>query len=191
MAPSLPPFAAWRHVEARDGFEVVYPEARPDGGVRFTGATTAVEDGLPFAFAYAIDLDAAWRTRGAQLTTRTRDGVTELRLEADGAGRWWADGVERPELEGCLDVDLEASAMTNAFPHLRLGLRPGEAEDAPAAYVRAQDCALERLEQRYERLPAPGRYRYTAPAFSFEAELAYDEHGLVVSYPGLAERVRG
>ena len=63
--------------------------------------------------------------------------------------------------------------------------------DAPAAYVRALDLSVERLEQRYVRL-ADGergqRYHYTSPAFGFECELAYDESGLVLDYPGIAVR---
>ena len=52
----LPAFAAWRHRDARDGFEVVYFDQRDDG-LRVEGHTAAVEDGEPFAVRYAIDLD--------------------------------------------------------------------------------------------------------------------------------------
>jgi hypothetical protein len=33
-----------------------------------------------------------------------------------------------------------------------------------------------------------GRYRYSAPGFGFECRLLYDEHGLVLEYPGIAVR---
>ena len=114
-------------------------------------------------------------------------------MEGDGEGRWRVDGAPAPALDGCLDVDLEASAATNAFPVGRLGLAVGAAADAPAAYVRVLDPVVGRLEQRYERIADDGdrrRYRYTSPAFGFEAVLAYDAAGLVVDYPGIAIRVR-
>jgi hypothetical protein len=94
-------------------------------------------------------------------------------------------------LDGCLDVDLESSSLTNAFPVHRLGLEVGELAEAPAAYVRALDLSVERLEQRYLRLDDDGerqRYVYTAPAFEFECELSYDEFGLILEYPGIAVR---
>ncbi|MBV9832661.1 MAG: putative glycolipid-binding domain-containing protein, partial [Marmoricola sp.] len=50
-----------------------------------------------------------------------------------------------------------------------------------------------RLEQRYERLAdedGVARYHYTAPRFDYAGELRYDASGLVLAYPGLAERVR-
>ena len=59
---------------------------------------------------------------------------------------------------------------------------------AIAAYVRALDLSVERLEQHYVRLGAD-RYHYASPAFGFECELAYDDAGLVLDYPGIAVRV--
>jgi hypothetical protein len=104
----------------------------------------------------------------------------------DGSGRWRVNGAAAPALDGCLDLDLESSAMTNALPVHRLQLEVGEHAEAPAAYVRAVDLTVERLEQRYVRLDDDGgrqRYRYSAPRFRFECELVYDEHGLVLDYP--------
>ena len=48
-----------------------------------------------------------------------------------------------------------------------------------------------RLEQTYARVEDAGpcqQYDYTAPAFEFQARLAFDESGLVLDYPGIAER---
>jgi uncharacterized protein len=193
MSDDRPLTAAWRHRDARDGFEVLFLEAGPDGGRRLTGRVAAVEDGVAWAVGYEIDVDAAWRTRGARIRTRTATGRTDLAVTADGEGHWRVDGVSAPALDGCLDVDLEASAATNAFPVARLHLRVGAAADAPAAYVRVLDPAVGRLDQRYERIADDGdrrRYRYASPAFGFEAVLAYDAWGLVVDYPGIAIRVR-
>jgi hypothetical protein len=186
MSSRLPPFAAWRHRDAREGFEVVFLD-----GLRVEGHTTAVEDGEPFAVGYAIELDEAWRTRAARVWGRSSRGTHEVMLEGDGHGRWRVDGRSAPHLDGCLDVDLESSSLTNAFPVNRLGLPPGGAADAPAAYVRALDLAVERLEQRYVRIDDGAgreRYDYTSPAFDFRCELVYDESGLVVDYPGIAAR---
>jgi hypothetical protein len=185
-----PRSAAWRHREARDGFEVVF--LRSDGdGWRLEGDTAAVEEGEAWAVRYDIGVDAGWRTRSARVWGRALPGLRELTLEADAAGRWRIDGTPAPHLDGCLDVDLESSSLTNAFPVHRLGLEVGEQADAPAAYVRALDLGVERLEQRYLRLDDDGvrrRYHYASPAFGFECELVYDESGLVLEYPGIAVR---
>lgn len=178
--------AAWEHRGARRGFEVVFAAA-DGGGWLLEGQTTAVEDGEAWAVRYALAVDSGWVTRRARVCGRAREVV----LEADGAGGWRVDGERAPALDGCLDVDLESSALTNAFPVHRLRLGVGQAADAPAAYVRALDLDVERLEQRYERLGDDGGrqcFAYAAPRFDVFCRLRYDEFGLVLEYPGLAVR---
>ena len=187
----LPATAAWRHLGARSGFEVVF-SSRRDGGHRLDGHTTAVEDGEAWSVRCTLVVDANWATRSAHVVGRSALGESEVHLESSGDAGWRVDGVSMPELDGCLDVDLEASACTNALPVHRLRLDVGQAADAPAVYVRALDLGVERLDQRYSRLPdADGhsRYDYLAPSFGFGAVLVYDEHGLVLDYPGIAVRI--
>jgi hypothetical protein len=186
----VPATAAWRHQDARSGFEVVYFAARGDG-CRIEGWTTAIEDGATWAVEYLIEVDAAWATRSARIRGRSAAGFRSALLEADGAGHWLVDGGPAPHLDGCLDVDLEASAMTNALPVRRMALPVAAAAAAPAAYVRAAGLAVERLEQTYARAADEAtcqRYDYTAPAFDFGARLVCDQSGLVLDYPGIAVR---
>ena len=187
---TLPEIAAWRHLDVREGFEVLFQSPEADG-FRVEGHATGVEDGEAWGTRYEIVLDAGWSTRSALVVGRSSRGRHEVRLEGDGTGRWLVDEHPAPHLEGCLDVDLEASACTNAFPVRRLSLEVGERAEAPAAYVRAVDFRVERLEQSYLRLEDEGgrrRYDYASPAFDFYAVLVYDEHGLVLDYPGIARR---
>jgi hypothetical protein len=189
--PELPATAAWRHVGARDGFEVLFPE-REDDGYRFRGHATAVEEGVAWSVAYTIVVDTDWATRSVRVVSRSTAGEREAVIERHPTGGWRMNGRHAPELTDCEDVDLEASAFTNAFPVNRLRLEVGESADAPAAYVRAPNLRVGRLEQRYLRLPDDGaivRYDYEAPAFEYRDVIVYDEHGLVLAYPGIAERV--
>jgi uncharacterized protein len=184
----LPTAASWEHRDARSGFEVAFFAAGADGGWVIEGSTAALEAGDAWVVTYRIEIDAGWRTRRALIGSRSVGGARETRLESDGAGHWLVDGVAAPGLDGCLDVDLESSAMTNTMPVHRLDLGFGAAEGAPAAYVRAVDLGVGRLEQTYRRVGA-GLYEYAAPAFDFAARLTYDESGLVTDYPGIARRV--
>jgi hypothetical protein len=187
----LPEGVAWRHTGLRDGFEVAFLRTEDDGH-RLDGHTTALEAGQAWTIKYAVNVDRHWRTRDAELTAWTSEGEARVHIESVGAGRWSVDGVRRPDLDGCLDVDLESSALTNTMPVHRLALPVGGAASAPAAYVRAVDLGVERLEQQYTRLPdGPGfRFDYEAPQFGFRSVLLYDRAGLVVDYPGIATRMR-
>ncbi|WP_405825689.1 putative glycolipid-binding domain-containing protein [Streptomyces sp. NBC_00838] len=204
MSTFVPPpaTAAWAHEHARQGFEVVYfrrsgdvrrDQQTPRGQdwLRVVGCTTAVEDGRTWTVDYDITLDSGWVTRRAVVTSRSEAGTRSTVLQADGAGRWRVDGAPAPYLDGCLDVDLESSAMTNALPVHRFRLPVGTLTAAPAAYVRALDLSVERLDQEYRRTADEGPrqcYDYSAPVFDFRCRLVYDESGLVLSYPGIAIR---
>jgi uncharacterized protein len=186
----LPGAAAWRHHTARTGFEVVFAGVT-DAGFFFEGESTAVEEGQPWSVRYKLHLGPDWRLRTAHVAAHSASGHSESVIEHDGT-RWWVDGGQHPRLDGCDDLDLEASVLTNAFPIHRLGLAVGESADAPAVFVRAVDLGVERLPQSYRRLPEDGpgrRYAYTAPDLGFRAELRYDPSGLIVDYPGIATRV--
>ena len=187
----LPPAAAWRHQEARAGFEVSFFEAI-ESGHRIEGSTSAVEDGQAWIVDYVIEIDDAWATRRARVSSRSAAaGSRSVTLEADGRGQWRVDGRPVSHLDGCLDVDLESSSMTNTLPAHRMALAVGAGAEAPAAYVRASTLEVVRLGQRYVRLPdvdRQQRYDYTAEVFDFRCELVYDAGGLVVAYPGIAVR---
>jgi len=183
----LPHGAAWRLVGALDGFEVVYL-GRARGEHRWRGHTTALEGGRTYAVRWELDLDERWHTRRVRVANDTVDGRRTVSLTSDGAGEWAVDGAPAPHLAGLVDVDLEASACTNALPVRRLALPTGEVTSAPAVYVRAVDLAVTRLDQTYRRRDR-WSFDYTSAQGTFRAVLRYDADGLVHDYPGIARRV--
>ena len=193
----LPPIGAWQLSGAHEGFEVARFAAGAASATGATGAAGAmlrgtsvgVEGGGPWSFTYVIEVDPAWRVRRAAI--ESGDGG-RLEIEADGAGAWRVNGARRPELDGCFDLDLEGSAVTNTLPVHRLAIGLGERAEAPAAYVRTHGLSIERLEQSYRRLPSGADhlvFEYEAPRFEYRAELRFALDGLVVDYPGIARRV--
>ncbi len=185
-----PVAAAWRHGHSRDGFEVARFRPR-DGGYEIRGSTGAVEDASIWSVSYTIEVDHAWVTRSARITSWRDGSACEATLEADGVGGWRVNGKPDPVLDGCLDVDLESSALTNALPVHRMNLPAGGRATAPAAFVAVLDLSVHRLEQVYRRQPdaeTGQQYDYAAPEFDFTARLRYDRSGLVLTYPGIAER---
>ena len=161
------------------------------GTISVDGTTTGFQDGDTWIVSYSILLDELWRTRAARVKSRTASGQTERLLESDGDGHWLVDGQAATDLDGCFDVDLESSALTNALPVHRLDLQIGERAEAPAAYVRVSSLSADRLEQSYVRLDSAAdrqHFDYEAPAFEFRSRLEYDDRGLVVNYPGIASR---
>jgi hypothetical protein len=168
----------------------VYFSFEPNG-LRVDGTTTGIQDDDAWVVSYQLKLDSEWNTEWARISTRTVLGSGERLVESDGEGHWLVDGVTAGHLDGCRDVDMEASALTNALPVHRLGLAVGESFAAPAAYVGLTSRGVERLDQLYSRVDDDNsrrRYDYEAPAFDFRSRLIYDQAGLVLDYPGIATR---
>ena len=115
-----PATAAWRHLDSRAGFEVVYFRA-DDHAITLEGVTAAIEPGRTWVVDYTIEIDRSWKTRRATIRGRSLSGPRSTVLEVVD-GDWLVDAMPAPHLDGCIDVDLESSAMTNALPVHRLGL---------------------------------------------------------------------
>lgn len=183
----LPPTASWTHAGVRTGFEVLFADAG-----RLRGRTSAREDSSTWSVGYEIQLDADWGTRSVRAANSTASGDREVLLERGPSG-WTVDGAVRQDLSGCEDVDFESSAVTNTLPVHRVPFVVGEPVEVPAAFVRADDLRVERLEQRYTLMRTDERlhvFHYESATFDFECELRFDASGLVLEYPGIATRDR-
>jgi uncharacterized protein len=156
-----------------------------DQGYGLSGLIVRAYENVPYVARYTIQVDQEWNTRDAGV--ELGNGVQRaIRLRSDGAGTWSLDGKHIPELDGCLDVDLEWSPSTNTLPIRRLALMPGERKGVGAAWVRFPALTVERLDQRYERLEGD-RYRYQSG--SFTAELQVDDAAIVKQYGGVWQAV--
>jgi uncharacterized protein len=184
--------ATWIHRDARQGFESASLRAHGDGH-RLIGHTNAVEDGVAWAVGYQIDVDSRWRTIRADLSEVVAGHESRRVIESDRSGHWTVDGVNAPQADGCIDIDLESSALTNTIFLHRMQPATGDVYDAPAAFVRCAPLRLERVDQTYRRTTDEARtseisFEYTSPAFDTHIELRFDHDGLVIDYPGLAAR---
>ena len=179
--------AAWQHIEGRRGFEIARLCPGLQDGHSITGHSTGEDEGRPWGLHYALELDAAWTTRSVAVEGMSEEGPWALELRGDGAGHWLRDGAAAPELEGCLDIDLAATVLTNLLPVRRLDLEVGAAGTLDVIWISIPpEREVRRVPQRYERL---GMHLWRYASAGFEAEIEVDDFGLVTAYAGLARRV--
>lgn len=193
MFVPLPPIAGYVHDGVRSGFEVAFFRTPASGAgteVEIIGGTSAIEDHRPWTVRYEIAVDEAWRTTRAMSRGTSLAGDHELTVEVRG-GRWWINDEERPDLDGCVDIDFEASLVTNTLAVHRIDLTSQDPVEVPAAFVRADDLAVIRLEQSYRCVHTTEDrmvVAYSSTTFDFTCDLVFDRSGLVVDYPGLGRR---
>jgi hypothetical protein len=189
MFDELPRVGAWQLQEAYDGTEVVRFR-KGDGRTTIEGTTVGTEAGIPWSIHYTIRADAAWRVREATIIDYEGN---KLEIQVDQTGLWIINGKNHPELQGRLDLDLEASAVTNTIPVHRLALKEGERGESAAVYIRTVGLTVEQLDQTYLRLPdQKGEllFDYQAPRFGYHDTLRFGKDGLAIAYPGIGRRVQ-
>ncbi len=185
------PFAGTRTVRWRpaagDGLEHLTIEALGDGGVELRSVIVGERGGIAYGARYRIRCDAGWRAR--EFGIETTDG-RGLAMTSTEPGRWRdANGTDRSELDGCLDVDLAATPATNTLPIRRLDLRAADGPvELSVLWVPFDTFEPFRDEQRYAALENGRLYRFEAVDGGFAADLAVDGDGLVLDYPGLFAR---
>jgi hypothetical protein len=170
--------------------QVVWTSSKPPGveyctvSQRASGWTLAgsvvrrFEEGVGVV-SYSIETDQAWKTSRTVVEEVLGGRRFVLEMESGRSG-WSVGGRKVAELEGCLDVDLEASPVTNTLPIRREEIRVGERVGLTAAWVRFPSLKVEPLRQSYERV-GRNKYRY-ASASGFTSEIEVDEFGLVKRY---------
>ena len=83
---------------------------------------------------FHVDLDEDWVTREVVVSAVADGGRRTLTLSADDQRRWKVNGRQEPDLDGCIDVDVAATPLTNTFPIRRLaGLEVGRQVTTPIA----------------------------------------------------------
>lgn len=154
-----------------------------------SGVVVTVLDDQPLRLNYALDCDSSWRFRTTLIEIESASARACRRIDATGSG-WTVDGRPRPDLAGCVDIDIMGSPITNTLPVRRLTWPAGEMRELKMAYITLPDLEVAPVLQRYTRLDGADcspdrskRFAYLAVASGFSAELLVDGDGFVLDYP--------
>lgn len=155
-----------------------------DSRWHLSGAAVFLHEQQPCCLNYDVVSDANWRTTGAKVSGWLGQDAIELEITVGPDLRWRINGVEKPAVGGCIDVDLNFTPATNLLPIRRLDLSINEAAEVNAAWLRFPEFELEPLPQVYKRLDE-FTYHYESGGGSFVSELKVNAVGFVTDYGGL------
>ena len=182
---------AWERVDESAGHSMAWVGRIP-GGWRCHGTEVLAGPRALLSCWFHVDLDEDWVTREVVVGAVAGGGRRTLTLSADDQRRWTVNGRHDPDLDGCIDIDVAATPLTNTFPIRRLtGLDIGTEMTTPIAWVDVPGLGVARVDQTYRRLPdveGLDAWEYRDPQHGAFL-LTVDTDGLVVTYEGFAQRV--
>lgn len=155
-----------------------------DSQWHLTGTAVFSHQQEPCRLEYLVVCDSDWRAMHGKVAGWLGSTAIGIELTVDSDCQWKLNGVARPEVSGCIDLDLNFSPSTNLLPIRRLGLALGQSAEIRAAWLRFPDFELEPMPQLYRRL-GESSYRFESENGRFAADLKVDPSGFVTSYPGL------
>lgn len=162
-------------------------------GERSDGSWGPVEQKTPrpWSTRFSVVVDGHWQTRSAFVEVLSADGLDRVTLTADALGEWTLDGRPWPDLQGCHDIDISVSPITNTLVVRRLEMAVGEERSVEVAWLDVPSLAVHRVRQTYRREPdGPDgpRFVYADPTYG-SFEFTVDSLGVVREYQGLFARV--
>ena len=150
---------------------------------RLEGTAVFLSDDRPCRLSYLIACDASWNTLRGSVSGWVGDQNVSIEVAVDSNNHWQLNGAERSAVDGCIDLDLNFSPVTNLLPIRRLNLEVGEHAEVKAAWLRFPSFELEPLSQVYTRLDE-FTYRYSSGGGEFVRDLTVNKVGFVTNYPG-------
>jgi hypothetical protein len=160
-----------------------------EGGFVADSALIAVIENVAYRVRYRTRIDSAWQTRSIWVDVEDPDGTRRtVALIGDGQGNWTdTAGEPRLDLEGCIDIDIEATPFTNTLPIRRLGIQEGQVEPISVVYFSIPSLDVAPEIQRYTGLPG-GAFQFEAMTSGFTETIETDSEGFITTYPNLFKR---
>jgi len=146
-------------------------------GQRLAGTTLILRNGARVEIEYTVDTNPEWSTRHACVDIPALATSFDVRVESGDS--WFINGDRRMDLDGCVDIDFGWTPATNTLPIRRLLFATGIPRTVRAVWLKWPELVLVPAEQSYTRLSDD---RWTYESGDFTADLAVDEHGVVLTY---------
>ena len=136
---------------------------------------------------YKIQLNPFWQTYYCLVEAQFDDEIKSFEFSKNEKEEWSLNGKYQPEFDGCLDVDIPLTPLTNSLPINRLQFKQNQEEKIDVVYIDLLENEIRRVKQKYQRI-SNEIYKYENIPNDFEAEIKVDNLGFVIDYPQLFKR---
>lgn len=144
-------------------------------------------EGILYQVAYQLYANSRWETERLDVMYQLGNKVKKVHLRSDLKGHWSLNDSPAPQFEGCMDVDITLTCLTNTLPIRRLDFIQQATHAIKVVYVDVLGETISPASQQYTR-QGSGLYKFENVPNDFEALIKVDDSGLVMFYPELFER---
>ena len=134
-----------------------------------------------------ITTNYLWETIFFTIKSQLNDIIKSTHFQSDGKGNWFINGKYIEKFNGCIDIDISLTPLTNTLPINRLNLSEKTNKQIQVLYVDILGQQTNPVHQKYTRI-SHNEYKYENVPNDFESIISVDEMGLVVKYPELFKR---
>ena len=156
---------------------------------RIVAATSATHPA--FSASYDLVTDESGATKRLSLIVTVAERDRQLSIARDEENMWLVSdhrGQSRGSYDGAIDVDVVFSPFFNALPVRRTGLhRRVDSVTLPVVYVTLPELTVKPASIGYSSAGPGAGIELNSPVA--QTTITVDENGLIVEYPGLAERI--
>ncbi|MCE7009455.1 putative glycolipid-binding domain-containing protein [Kibdelosporangium philippinense] len=154
----------------------------------------ASDDGPAFSASLEATTDQVGAFGRLLIRATTAEDECQISVTRTKDGLWLVDrgsGSERGAFGGSMDVDVEGAVLFNCLAIRRLGLhKEAGSHELPVVHVSLPTLTVNLMQKTYTTVSIGDdmsvvNYKYG----SIDVDLTVDSNGLVIDYPGFAQRV--
>lgn len=181
----------WRAHDGH-GFEGARVHLGAGGSFRVLGRIVRAQPDGEWTASYRLVVGDDGTVERASITSATAERERHLTINRTEDGFWLLDtgsGGSRTSFGGAVDIDLATSVAFAAIPVRRLGLhRDAGKHTLPIVAVSLPELVPTVVQQSYSTVETGGSPVVSIGRESGAVDLRLDPDGIVIDYPGVAER---
>lgn len=174
----------WQHLDA-PGWEHVRITSDHPGWTVFDSILVREHNGQVLRGGYTLVTDKQWQTLELRLMIESAPGSMDgIHLLTEGDGRWTdANDQPIPELDGCLDVDIQWTPLTQSLPINRLRMADGKEHTIPVVHISLPSLTIQPVSQTYRQRDRT-HVQHSNGLEPGAQTLSVDRDGLITETPG-------
>ncbi|HEY4788092.1 MAG TPA: putative glycolipid-binding domain-containing protein [Bacteroidales bacterium] len=158
-----------------------------DEGLRAKSVIIGYTDESPFYIEYEVKTNHLFETQSATANYRYKSTERIIQLTRQNSNEWTINGNLDESLSECKDIDISLTPFSNTLPIKRLSFDKMAEYQIKVIYIDILRGNIKPVYQKYSKL-SNNLYRFENVPNDFEAEIEFDELGLVTYYPKLFDR---